>query len=73
MVEQARTLGVRGWVRNRIDGSVEALIVGDPVAVERLVLWAQRGPRGARVAALTLHAHEARFEDFAGFDQRPTE
>ena len=37
MVEKARALGVSGWVRNRIDGSVEALVAGDTAAVEELL------------------------------------
>jgi acylphosphatase len=37
MVEKARELGVSGWVRNRIDGSIEALVAGDTAAVEELL------------------------------------
>ena len=46
---QALQRGVDGWVRNRLDGSVEALIHGEPREVEALVHWAQRGPPAARV------------------------
>lgn len=48
----ARTL--RGWVRNRLDGSVEALVAGDPAEVEGLLAWARRGPGLARVDAVTV-------------------
>jgi len=50
--DEARRLGVKGWVRNRADGSVEALLQGDDEAVAALVAWAQRGPRTARVHAV---------------------
>ena len=52
MVEQATALGVDGWVRNRSDGSVEALISGTADAVEELARRCRRGPRFAQVASL---------------------
>jgi acylphosphatase len=52
MVEKARALGVSGWVRNRIDGSVEALIAGDVAAVEELSRLCRRGPRMAQVVSI---------------------
>src|SRR5207249_8581789 len=48
---EARRLGVTGWVRNRTDGSVEAVLQGSPEAVEKIIVWARRGPRAALVAA----------------------
>jgi acylphosphatase len=45
----ARQAGVAGWVRNRADGAVEAVFEGPDEAVERLVDFCGRGPRGARV------------------------
>src|SRR5213080_2907683 len=48
-IRQASTLGLRGWVRNRSDGSVEALLIGDDDAVERMIEACRRGPLGARV------------------------
>jgi acylphosphatase len=47
--QEAERLGVTGWVRNRADGDVEALIQGAPKAVETLAAWAHRGPPAARV------------------------
>lgn len=46
---QARALGVAGWVRNRADGSVEAVACGDMPALDALQRWAGHGPPAARV------------------------
>lgn len=46
---EAERLGVRGWVRNRRDGRVEALVAGDPDAVAGFVAWCRQGPPSARV------------------------
>lgn len=50
--ERARRLGLKGWVRNRPDGSVEVLAVGDPGQIELLKEELRRGPRGAAVDKL---------------------
>jgi acylphosphatase len=72
MVQQALGLGLTGWVRNRSDGSVEALAQGSNKALAELVAWARIGPRGAQVA----HVHIERIvggEDLREhFVQRPT-
>jgi acylphosphatase len=47
--DEALRLGIAGWVRNRADGSVEALLQGDAAALAQLIAWARRGPRLARV------------------------
>jgi len=49
---QAHKRGVRGWVRNRRDGTVEAVAQGDDDDVERIVAWCRRGPPAARVATV---------------------
>lgn len=72
MKQEAKRLGVRGWVRNRRDGSVEAVAQGAPAAVDALVAWARRGPAGAAVDAVDVVQDEA-LETFRGFEQRPTE
>lgn len=69
MVSEAERLGVIGWVRNRRDGSVEALVAGDPPAVQRLIEWARRGPPGASVSRVDVFAGAG---EFRGFEQRPT-
>lgn len=67
---QAEALGISGWVRNRADQTVEALIDGDEGALEELLRACRRGPRLAVVSDIT--------EDFAdspdepGFQRRPT-
>jgi acylphosphatase len=47
--------GVKGWVRNREDGAVEALVQGEEVQVTRLLEWARVGPPGAEVDSLERH------------------
>jgi len=50
--EEARALGVRGFVRNRADGAVEAEFEGAEAAVERMIAWCHTGPPRARVDAV---------------------
>ena len=56
MTEAALALGIAGWVRNRRDGTVEAVVQGDDASVERLTEWCRRGPRGAHVTAVAAEA-----------------
>ena len=49
---EARARGLEGWVRNRRDGSVEALFSGSVEAVAAMIVACQRGPPSARVEAL---------------------
>jgi acylphosphatase len=71
MQTEAARLGLAGWVRNRRDGSVEALVQGDDAAVAALTAWARHGPRGAHVAEVRVASAEAD-ASLAGFEQRPT-
>jgi acylphosphatase len=70
MVEEARRLGVRGWVRNRRNGTVEAMVIGPPEAVDRILAWARTGPRSAVVDAVDVFAGAGAFDSF---EPRPTE
>lgn len=70
MVQQALRLGASGWVRNRADGSVEALVQGRPEAVEALIGWARRGPEHAQVERVDVT--EASPEALTGFAQVAT-
>jgi acylphosphatase len=70
MQRKARELGVTGWVRNRRDGAVEAMVQGSSGAVEAMIVWAQRGPPSAVVAEVRVTDASG---DFATFEARPTE
>jgi acylphosphatase len=65
MLETARQLGVCGWVRNRRDGSVEAVISGPNAAVAVLIYQAGRGPSGARVEGVEVEDWELNDEEFS--------
>jgi acylphosphatase len=69
MAAAARRFNVTGWVRNRRDGSVEAVVAGNAEAVAAIIDWARRGPAGAEVAHVAVELGEGEFKDF---DQRPT-
>ena len=51
---EARAAGVRGFVRNRADGSVEAELEGAEAAVDRVIAWCRVGPARARVDAVEV-------------------
>lgn len=73
---EATALGLQGWVRNRRDGTVEALIHGTPDSVEALTVWAWHGPSSARVDRVLANDEPGSAAEFAGaatgFRQRPT-
>lgn len=68
--DEARKLGVAGWVRNRSDGSVEALAQGEGDAIEALIAWARQGPPAARVSEVQITP--AQEPPHSGFELRPT-
>ncbi|MBW3584967.1 MAG: acylphosphatase [Cyanobacteria bacterium 0813] len=53
-MNQAKYLGLSGWVRNLPDGRVEAVFEGEKKAVEGMISWCRRGPSGATVSELVL-------------------
>jgi acylphosphatase len=69
-IETARALGLRGWVRNRSDDTVEMLVHGDEAAVQRLIARCREGPPAARVTRIDVE--ETQEEAPAGFEKRPT-
>ena len=68
---KADELGVSGWVRNRRDGSVEALLEGPAEAVDEMVRALHEGPPGAVVERLE-RSETVEPRALAGFEQRPT-
>jgi acylphosphatase len=69
LADEARSRGLRGWVRNRRDGCVEAIIAGAAADVDAIVAWSRRGPGGAQVTGIETVAAEG---DFASFEVAPT-
>ena len=70
---EAERLGVTGWVRNRADGSVEALVQGSGESLKRLIDWARRGPPGARVSRLDEQPPATEFDRrYSAFELWPS-
>ena len=65
---EARRRGVAGWVANRFDGAVEAVLEGPPEAVAAMLDLCARGPRGARVERVESQDEEP--QDLLGFEVR---
>jgi acylphosphatase len=64
----ASTLGVSGWVRNRRDGTVEAVFEGSDAQVQAMVDWCRKGPPLARV--LKIESRRERPEGLTSFEIR---
>jgi acylphosphatase len=64
--DEARALGLTGWVRNLPDGSVELVAEGEEPRIDRLVAWCRQGPPGARVDEVEVSRSEptGEFRDF---------
>lgn len=69
---QARALLLSGWVRNRLDGSVEAMIAGDAAALQKIVDWSRRGPPGARVSKVVALDIDDAQVTLGKFEKLPT-
>jgi acylphosphatase len=67
--DEARTRRLGGWVRNRRDGSVEAMVSGSAKDVEAIIGWARHGPPAARVTGVSV---DTAVGEFAGFELAPT-
>lgn len=63
--EKAKSLGIKGWVRNLTDGRVEVYFCGDEQAVKELEAWLHRGPTMASVSEVV--SEEAKYQDFTDF------
>lgn len=69
---QARALHLTGWVRNRQDGTVEAMVAGDAAALAAIQAWAWHGPPGARVIRVSAAEATDTLVSGSAFDVRPT-
>jgi acylphosphatase len=69
-IEAALRLGLRGWVRNRADGTVEVLVIGADDAVAAMIEACGEGPYAARVREVGVE--DAADDGSAGFSPRPT-
>jgi acylphosphatase len=70
---QALACGLSGWVRNRRDGTVEALLQGNAPDIEKVIAWARRGPPAARVDRVDAQVADGDMDrPCHGFDCLPT-
>lgn len=67
MRREAQRLNVTGWVRNRPDGTVEAMVQGGAGSVETLLRWARRGPQLAEVGRIDAEPGSG---SYSGFEVR---
>ncbi len=73
MVNAAERIGgLTGWVRNRRDGTVEAVVTGELVQVEALIAWAESGPPAARVTRVVVNDASPDGLPARGLEPRPT-
>ena len=72
MMVEANRIGARGWVRNRSDGSVEAVVGGNEEIVQAMLAWARRGPPGSRVDQVAVSELTSPGIKLGSFGLRPT-
>jgi len=70
VIGEATRLGVDGWVRNRADGTVEALVSGPNKNVETLIALCMKGPPGSTIRNVEMHKADPAEEK--GFRRRPS-
>jgi acylphosphatase len=70
LTEQAQGIGITGWVRNRADGSVEAMVSGSSEMIEAIVAKARQGSPASRVADVAVE--DAPEQVFERFEKKPT-
>jgi acylphosphatase len=71
-IRRARLLGVTGWVRNRMDDSVEAMLQGPRETLARMLEWLREGVPGAWVEDIEMTELPPPFPRFDAFERRPT-
>lgn len=69
-VDQARTLGLVGWVANEHDGSVKVLAEGERAKLESLILWCHHGPANAKVQEVQVEWFDEVEAEYTRFDIR---
>jgi acylphosphatase len=70
---EAARLRVTGWVRNRVDGSVEATLQGSPAAIAAMREWLAHGPAAARVASVAVSDVPEPVQRHERFERLPTQ
>ena len=72
MVNASHATSITGWVRNRRDGTVEALIQGEENNIDKIIQWARSGPPSAKVTQVEV-IDEVDTAHYSHFTQQPTE
>lgn len=67
---EAQRLGLTGWVRNRVDGSVELCAEGERSTLEALLAWCRQGPPQAEVERIEVRWSEGGASPLDGFEVR---
>jgi len=70
--ERAQQLGLKGWVRNRTDGRVETLAIGEESNIKNFLEWLHRGPSSARVESVEYEIIDEPDKEYYGFNVEPT-
>jgi len=71
MRQRAEQLKLTGWVRNRLDGTVEAVVRGEAFAIDSIIEWVRQGPPGARVDSVDVESADDE-GDYGAFNKLPT-